>query len=291
LSSSSIRIDSCLFAGFYGGNAVLNLQIGGPIYLSSVKIAQISPSSDYSAVFEAIKQQSPSQGDPSGYFAEYGSDWYSASANYWSHQEPSVNGMLGGFEEVAPVDIRAARDAIHKYQTRQGDVMGKQAVADCACGIGRVSKFALCDYFEEIDLIDAIPEFVDQAAEILSHANVKVRKIVSGLQDWVPDRDYDAFWIQWGLMYMIDEDCVKFLIRCRDHLKPNGLIFVKENLVTDDVKAARDSATFQKEARAVCRTYSHYRELFRAAGLGVVEWKRVSPWPAHMMPVCTFVLK
>jgi protein N-terminal methyltransferase len=233
----------------------------------------------------------PLTADPNALFAEYGTDWYPVATGYWARQEASVNGMLGGFEQLTGFDILSAREFIEKYQSRRKNPLGKQSVADCACGIGRVAKWALADYFAEIDLVDAVAHFLDQAADVVAKEGATVRKIVSGIQEWIPDRDYDAFWIQWGLMYLTDVDCVNFLRRCKQHLKPNGLIFVKDNLASADVKAARDTAQFFKEDRGLCRAYQHYCDLFKEANLQFVEGERLKQWPSYMLPLYTFILQ
>jgi hypothetical protein len=74
-------------------------------------------------------------------------------------------------------------------------------------------------------------------------------------------------------------------------LNPNGLIFVKDNLADSKKEAKKEEAQFFVEDRGICRVYSHYLELFAAAGLTVVEAIKQDNWPADMLPLFCFVLK
>jgi protein N-terminal methyltransferase len=233
--------------------------------------------------------------DPKVVFEEHGEGWYAISTAYWSRQHPSVDGMLGGYPELDAVDALSSRELIQKYQnpprSRSKFALGKTCVADCGCGIGRVASTILCDYFIEIDLIDPVEHFVDIAVQSLQETDCHVRKFVSGVQDWIPDRRCDAFWIQWVVMYLTDDDAIAFLGRCKAHLNPNGLIFIKDNLASADLKLEASEAQFFPQARSICRAYKHYRALFKAAKLTVVEVAKQERWPEALLPLYTFVLR
>jgi hypothetical protein len=79
--------------------------------------------------------------------------------------------------------------------------------------------------------------------------------------------------------------------RCKENLKPNGLVFVKDNLATANRRAAKEEARFFVEDRGLCRVYSHDTELFAAAGLTLVETVQQDQWPHYLCPVFCFVLK
>jgi protein N-terminal methyltransferase len=233
--------------------------------------------------------------DPKTVFDNYKAGWYDASVSYWSKQEPTVDGMLGGYPELARFDIISSRDLVQKYQNvpkfRRKAVLGNECVADCGCGIGRVAASVLSDHFHEIDLIDPVERFADIAVQALGTAAVRVRKIIAGVQNWIPDRCYDAFWIQWVILYLTDDDAVSFLSRCRQNLKINGLIFIKDNLASNDLKGKREEAQFFQEDRSVCRAYSHYLALFKRAKLKLVEVEKQDHWPEAILPLYTFVVQ
>lgn len=226
--------------------------------------------------------------DPSAVFRRYRNSWYSVSTAYWARQEASVDGMLGGFPELSGIDVAASRDTVERYQ-RAG--MGSARVADCGAGIGRVSHYVLSDFFRAIDLVDPVPAFLERAAESLRGDRVECRTAVCGIQEWAPEGQYDAFWVQWALMYLTDSDAVAFLRRCREHLGPNGRVFVKDNISSADLGQRRDGATFFPEDRGVCRVYAHFLALFEEAGLTLEEAQAQPEWPVDLLPLYTFVLK
>jgi protein N-terminal methyltransferase len=233
--------------------------------------------------------------NPAEVFEEYKDSWYPTSSAYWARQKPTTDGMLGGFRHLTGFDVLASCDLIKKYQNpprgRSKFRLGNGAVADCGCGIGRVSHYVLSDYFSEIDLIDPVQSFLDIALDTVSKDGVKVRTFLSGAQDWNPDRMYDAFWIQWVIMYLTDVDAIAFLQRCKAHLNANGIIFVKDNLASSDLNSKKEEAQFYVEDRGICRAHRHYVEIFKAAGLTVVEGFKQDGWPDDMLPLFCFVLK
>ena len=237
----------------------------------------------------------PQLADPDTVFKKYENNWYNVSTDYWSKQELTVNGMLGGYKELSGVDVMSTREIIEKYQNIPPKTrlprMGNQIIADCGAGIGRVAHYALCDYFSSIDLIDPVASFLEQATNTLKDDNVQTRTFVSGIQDWTPDCEYDAFFIQWVIMYLTDSDAISFFKRCKSHLKPNGYIFVKYNISSKNLKDKKDAAMFYEEDRGICRAYGHYLELFEKAGLKLIEVEKQSGWNQDLLPLYTFVLK
>lgn len=227
--------------------------------------------------------------NPTEVFDKYKNSWYDVSTEYWAKQDKDDNGMLGGFGNVSGIDAFATRDIIEKYQTQKK--MGNAIVADCGCGIGRISHFVLCDFFKKIDLIDPVEDFLNQAENTLKEDKVEVRRYLAGIQDWIPPNSYDAYWIQWAIMYLTDADAIDFFKRCKTHLNRNGCIFVKDNLASADLKCKKEEAQFFVEDRGICRSYLHYLELFKAAGLKVLEVEKQTGWPEDLLPLYTFVLQ
>jgi protein N-terminal methyltransferase len=236
--------------------------------------------------------------NPDEVFEKYKDSWYSSSSRHWSQQPPTVDGMLGGGPELSEVDVSMSRDLIAKYQNPPRILgkpplppLGNQTVAECGCGIGRVSHYVLKDFFKEVDLIEPVESFLETAVKTVKNDSVTVRGFHSGAQDWQPDRFYDAFWNQWILMYLTDEDAIPFLQRCKAHLNPNGLIFVKDHVAGDRLDAKKEEAQLGVEEWAICRVYSHYLELFEAAELTIVEVTEQDGWPDNLVPVFCFVLR
>ncbi|KAH0788751.1 Alpha N-terminal protein methyltransferase 1 [Histomonas meleagridis] len=247
------------------------------------------------SITDDYPKDAPRLANPDDVFKKFQGNWYNVSTDYWSKQNPNVNGMLGGYEWLSGIDVLNTEDIIKKYQNIPQKTklpkMGHQIIADCGAGIGRVSQHVFSSYFDSIDLIDPIASFLEVATQNLKSSNIPIRTIVSGIQDWTPDCDYDAFWIQWAIMYLTDEDAISFLKRCKAHLKPNGYIFVKDNIGTKNLKEKKENATFYEEDRGICRTYVHYIELFKNAGLKLIESQKQTGWDQGLLPLYTFVLK
>ncbi|OHT05196.1 Alpha N-terminal protein methyltransferase 1 [Tritrichomonas foetus] len=233
--------------------------------------------------------------DPDKVFEEYKNSWYDVSTAYWAKQEKTVDGMLGGFQSLTGFDTLSSRELIEKYQNlpRKSKLpkLPNGRIADCGAGIGRVSHFVLADFFQKIDLIDPVEGFLEEAKKTLAKDDVEIRTFTAGIQNWTPDCEYDAYWVQWAIMYLTDVDAINFLKRCKEHLNKNGYIFIKDNISSSDLKKRKEEATFYVEDRGICRVFSHYLSLFKEAGLKTVEVVKQEHWPDDLIPLYTFVLQ
>ena len=89
---------------------------------------------------------------------------------------------------------------------------------DCGGGIGRFCKQVLLPVFEEVDLVDQNPLFIEEAKQLLGEFPSMKEYYVSGLQDFEFRHKYDCIWIQWVSGQLVDDDYIKFLERCRKAL-------------------------------------------------------------------------
>lgn len=226
--------------------------------------------------------------DPEKVFEQNKEGWYEKSEKYWSQQEKNTSGMLGGYPEVSKQDIAQSCKLVEKYQKRKK--LGKTRCADCGCGIGRVVDQCLSKYFTECDLIDPVTTLVTEAEKTLA-TKIKTRSFVTGIQDWQPDTTYDLIWCQWSVMYLTDKDAVSFLKRCKHALNANGIIVIKDNIASSDKTAKKQDAQFFKEDNGICRTYSHFLQLFALAELNMVECEKQKDYPEELLPLYFFVLK
>jgi protein N-terminal methyltransferase len=90
---------------------------------------------------------------------------------------------------------------------------------------------------------------------------------------------------------LTDKDAIAFLQRCRAHLNPNGLIFVKDNVAGHGLDAKKEEALFVGQGAGICRVYGHYVELFEAAGLTIVEAAKQKGLSDGLLPVFCFMLQ
>ncbi|EAY02662.1 hypothetical protein TVAG_253130 [Trichomonas vaginalis G3] len=233
--------------------------------------------------------------NPDQVFEVYKGKWYQTGVKYWESQDSNNNGMLGGLPQVSSTDAIQSEQFVSKYQLNHG--MGCQKCADIGAGIGRVSELILSKYFKEIDLVEPVQKFVDVAKEKLKN-KVILKTYTCGAQDWKIDGVFDCFWAQWTIMFLTDEDAIKFLKNCKEHLNTNGFIFVKDNVANPNKQAQKDEANWNPEDCSIARTYMHYKELFQKSGLTVQEEyidelpdeDEIGFDPQELMPIYTFVL-
>ncbi|KAI8330771.1 alpha-N-methyltransferase NTM1 [Chlamydoabsidia padenii] len=215
-------------------------------------------------------------------------DWYTNAQMYWDKVQPTVDGMLGGFSQVDPVDVSGSLDFIGEF-VRSGQLQTGRG-CDCGAGIGRVTKhFLLKVPFDTVDLVEQAPGFVEQArtsylADEIQQGRVG-QVICQGLQSFSPaPHTYDLIWCQWVLGHLTDDHLVAFFKRCVQGLKPGGWIGVKENNSSKGylVDEEDSSATRPNEA---------LKRIFAQAGLTVVKEGIQTGLPAGLFTVRMYMLK
>merc|ERR1712098_890514 len=90
---------------------------------------------------------------------------------------------------------------------------------------------------------------------------------------------YDVVWNQWVLLYLTDEHLVEYLKRCRAAQHENGLIVVKEN-VTLGMKHV-----FDDDDNSITRTDLQYKQIFKKAGLTLLDEMQQTSWPDDLVAV------
>lgn len=215
----------------------------------------------------------------------YGDKFYLQGTDFWKKQDKTITRMLNGFTYIHEKDINFSRTILE----RQINVyhLGKNRCAEFGAGIGRVTKNLLANYFDEIDLIDPVKEFLDYADNDFGD-RVKLHLHPIGAQNWKADEDYDCFWFQWTLMYLTNNDCVSLLKDCKFNLKLNGKIFVKENGYPNG--ANKSLAYWNPQDHSFIRSHESYLEIFNKAGLMIIEDLIEPDWYDDLPPLYTFVL-
>ena len=157
---------------------------------------------------------------------------------------------------------------------------------DCGAGIGRITKRLLLPIFKEVDMVELNQKFLDQAPGFIGEESSRVKsRFCSGLQDFTPkERHYDVIWCQWVLGHLKDDDLVQFFQRCKKGLSENGLIFVKENVTSEDRE-------FDSEDSSYTRSLSDLRTLMKKAGLEIISDKKQKGFPKAIYNVYMFALQ
>ncbi|KAI7854939.1 alpha-N-methyltransferase NTM1 [Circinella umbellata] len=227
------------------------------------------------------------------------SDWYDNAQKYWTSIQPTVDGMLGGFATVDPIDVKGSLSFLDEFihgvrgannVLRKKPMITNEYACDCGAGIGRVTKnFLLKVPFQHVDLVEQAPNFVQQAKESylrdeIEQGSVKDIKC-QGLQDFSPtEGKYDLIWCQWVLGHLTDDDLIAFFKRCKKGLKPNGLIGIKENNSSKDY-------VVDEEDSSVTRPNDALKRLFSTSGLEVIKEEVQQGLPAGLFTVTMYMLK
>lgn len=225
--------------------------------------------------------------------------WYEHNASYWVSQPATVDGMLGGFGSLSGIDCKASIAFIRSCIRSQGlDKKEKERLfdkvdaefshlvaADCGAGIGRVSQNVLLKLFGQVDLVERDAHFVEKAQERLKVFGERMKYHVVGMENFLPSPNtYDVIWIQWCIVYLTDNDLVKFLINCRKSLKEDGFIGLKEN------ESAGHIPVEDKDDSSVTRTHVQMLDIFAKAGLKIARQEQQQGFPASLFPVLMYCL-
>lgn len=224
-------------------------------------------------------------------------EWYQKAVSYWDQQEASVNGVLGGFGYVSDIDIRDSTQLLLKIMkdafTEAASGSRTLVALDCGAGVGRVSKDLLLRYFQVVDLVEPSQHLLSQAETDLKSPKAKLPKghcvgnlFCCGLQDFqfTESHRYDCIWIQWCLLYLTDDDVVRFFQRCGQGLKSDGYIVVKENI-------CKEGFVVDKEDSSLTRSNQYMLELCEKAGMRVLYNVSQKSFPKELFQVRMYVLK
>ncbi|KAI8072315.1 alpha-N-methyltransferase NTM1 [Gongronella butleri] len=218
-------------------------------------------------------------------------EWYTKAQKYWTSVQPTVNGMLGGFPQLDPIDVKGSLEFVASFiQSEAAPRLATRAACDCGAGIGRVTKhFLLQVPFDTVDLVEQEAAFCQQAkTEYLADeiAQGRVGDVnCKGLQEFDPETGkYDLIWCQWVLGHLTDDDLVAFFQRCIKGLADGGMIGVKENISTKGY-------VVDDEDSSVTRPNQALQQIFAKAGLHVVKEQTQDGFPHGLFPVRMYMLK
>lgn len=218
--------------------------------------------------------------------AENQTTFYHNAEDYWRDVAPTVDGMLGGYGSISSIDLNGSKAFLQKFL---GDGEGKTSpgcALDCGAGIGRITKRLLLPLFKTVDLVDVTQEFLDKARTYLGEDNKRVGNyFCCGLQDFKPECGrYDVIWIQWVIGHLTDSHLIEFLKRCKDALRPNGLIVIKDNVSYEGVVPDEVDSS-------VCRDLHIVHSLVAKAGLRIVHEEQQMNFPKEIYQVHTIALR
>ncbi|XP_063233910.1 N-terminal Xaa-Pro-Lys N-methyltransferase 1-B isoform X1 [Bacillus rossius redtenbacheri] len=211
--------------------------------------------------------------------------FYKHAAKYWSNIPATVDGMLGGFGFISHTDIQGSSKFLQQL-FKMKDAPGRGRALDCGAGIGRVTKHLLVPLFDQVDLVEQNPAFLEQAREYVGPCRKLGELYGCGLQDFVPEEGrYDVIWTQWVLGHLTDDHLIQFFKACIGGLRSGGVVVVKEN-VTSSGRVEVDA-----EDSSVTRPPALLLELLGRAGLRCLREQRQTGFPAGLYPVKMYALR
>lgn len=198
---------------------------------------------------------------------------------YWNKAPATVDGVLGGMEHVHEQDIRASREFLESL-----DDVGRERALDCAAGIGRVAKYLLCPLFNITDLMEPVARLMETAKAALPRERIG-EFLECSAQQMTFRHKYDVIAIPWAAAYLLDDDLVAFLARSKTALRPNGVIFLKDNI------SSRHNVTRDADDHGLARSDKQYKAIFAKAGLVCLRERVQAGWPRDLFQAKMYALR
>eukprot|EP01080_Neovahlkampfia_damariscottae_P005483 gene5483-9301_t len=205
--------------------------------------------------------------------------WYKSANVYWDKIETTVDGMLGGFANVDPDDVKESTKFIKSLSMKNFNL-----ALDCGAGIGRVTKHLLTPLFSKTDLVEQSPNLIGSARKFIENDD-KIGELYNfGLQKFKPEKSYDLVWIQWTIGHLRDDDFIDFMKKLSKNLAPDGFICLKENLTTNEF-------IFDNEDSSITRTDEHFKYLFKKSNLELKSEAFQIKFPDYLFKVKMYALQ
>jgi protein N-terminal methyltransferase len=211
-------------------------------------------------------------------------NWYNHAADYYEENcSETLDGVLGGFASITDVDLAGSKRFLDTVMLKRANLNWPDgAGCECGAGIGRVSKGLLLPLgVRRCDLVESSKRLLSVAPGYIGDPDAsRCRYICDSLQTWEPPKDtYTIIWIQWVLVYLTDMDIIKFLTRCGEALKSDGVICLKENTCDGEL------FVLDKDDASVTRSVPFLLKLIEAAGLIVVHQETQVDFPEEIFAV------
>lgn len=159
----------------------------------------------------------------------------------------------------------------------------------CNLGIGRVTKYVLSHFFDEIDLLEQNQDFLFSSKNYLGNTYSKiVNTFAQGIHQFepLPNLEYDCIWGQWVFGYVSDQDLVLFLQKCAKILnQEHGFIVVKDNITKCE------ESVVDEEDGSATRTDDSFQRIFHQVdNLQLKLIMKQKKLPKELFPVRMYVL-
>ena len=144
--------------------------------------------------------------------------WYGTAISYWSAVPATVDGVLGGYGQVSPMDLSESAlflDALAAQGCSTAPGSPASCAVDCGAGVGRVTAGLLMQRFGRVDVVEPVHHFLEQARADLGALGHHGQLYQVGLEAFdAPGNTYDCIWVQWCIGHLVDDEMVAFLQVC-----------------------------------------------------------------------------
>jgi SAM-dependent methyltransferase len=141
--------------------------------------------------------------------------WYGAAISYWSSVPATVDGVLGGYGRVSPLDLTESASFLDALAAQGCSTMPGSAdsrAVDCGAGVGRITGGLLMQRFARVDVVEPVEHFLAQARVDLAQRGHVGEFHLVGLEAFdAPRNTYDCVWVQWVIGHLVDDHMVDFL--------------------------------------------------------------------------------
>lgn len=162
------------------------------------------------------------------------------------------------------------------------------SIIEFAAGMGRITKKVFTKIFKHIDVVEPSEPLAKKIEEFKNSGKKNSEKIkhvyVTGGDTFEFERKYDIIFGEWFLENISDLDLIKFLIKARENLNPNGKLIFKENSIRHSPFSISGIGQKMRNSKA-------YLFLFELCGLRPVYIKLSDKYPINYTQLYEFVLE
>ncbi|KAG9392206.1 Protein of unknown function DUF858 methyltransferase-like [Carpediemonas membranifera] len=172
--------------------------------------------------------------------------WLDATEKYYSNQDATVAGMLGGLEDSVRDDIPRSLKFIQRLHTK--GIIPSLPVPrglDCGAGVGRVTKALMLKVAKEVHMLEPCQRFLDSSIELVG-SDAVTQRYCATFTSFDPPKDacYDIIWIQWAIGYITDAEMHGVLTKLRASLSETGVLIIKDNTTSNSSYFLDDDDNF-----------------------------------------------
>uniref|UniRef100_M3YNB7 N-terminal Xaa-Pro-Lys N-methyltransferase 1 n=1 Tax=Mustela putorius furo TaxID=9669 RepID=M3YNB7_MUSPF len=208
--------------------------------------------------------------------------FYSKAKTYWKEVPPTVDGMLGGYGHISSIDISSSRKFLQRF-LRVGRSGMPSRSRGCGPGGPAWSAQGAAFYPSHHGAFGAWLVSAPQALRV-GRGGVRLGASVSGLPRVSPNPPQARLpGLEW-VGHLTDQHLAEFLRRCKQGLRPNGIIVIKDNM-------AQEGVILDDVDSSVCRDLEVVHRIVRSAGLSLLAQERQENLPDEIYHVYSLALR